>query len=511
MNSASSSVSVPPKLTATTITLSKVIFPNGEQKKITITIETCYHTKNMANKLFLLKLFDETDPFLFFECCWDEDSFLAFKNQQNLLVDFQGFGSKFHELLSHCRDDKERFQASLWIKDNVTATLTIEENTRFRTLDYLSVDLKVANQETIQSHFKQLLNRLYGNIENLQSQVASLETQLTQEKAKNEQITCQLRQLEVDTERKIEEWNREKEQQLNKIREENKTEREKWMEELQAKNREDAKKYEEETLNWKQKVEHLSAQESHLRELLEQTQRELTQVRSEKDELDTRRQQWTNEIETLKQEKERYLVELEQKKKRLEELEKKNRTMSDQLAEWEKDKKEKENLMSQVEFYRNSRYRLEEKLKHSIAEINKGNDVIQKLQEELKNTRQKAKMKSTIASQQEQLLQEKQHKIEQLMQEVQVLNQKLSSKERELEHLNQSLQTSNAKLEENQKVLESNQQLINWLNKELNEMQLSSHIISKPWKSSFPLATEKRDHSASSTIEKSAKNDYGLK
>jgi phage shock protein A len=51
----------------------------------------------------------------------------------------------------------------------------------------------------VSSHFKQLLNRLYGNIENLQSQVASLETQLTQEKAKNEQITCQLRQLEVDT------------------------------------------------------------------------------------------------------------------------------------------------------------------------------------------------------------------------------------------------------------------------------------------------------------------------
>ncbi|EME28288.1 hypothetical protein Gasu_42870 isoform 2 [Galdieria sulphuraria] len=513
--------------------LVKVISLNGEHNKITVTITTCYETQNVANKIFRLKLFDEKDPFLFYECYWDEDSFLVFKHQQNLLVDFQGFGSKFHELLSNCREDKERFQATLSMKDKELATLIIEENTRFRTLTYLSVDLNVASHETIHNHFKLSLNRLYGMIENMQSQVAHLETQLGQEKSKNEQLSNQLHQLESDTERQLEDWKREKERQLNQIREEKKAEREKLWEDLEAQKREDIKVYQDEVLVWKQKAEQWNTEVTHLRELLEQTQKELKGMRSKRDELESQFDQAKADLKTMKQEKEHYLLDLEQKTSRLEELERRNRELSTQIEEWQtqsefqtrewekvmkyqrteqntkeafKDKEEKENLKTQLELYRMSRSRLEEKLKSSIGEINKGNSIIEKLQEELKNARQKAKMKTTIANQQEQLLQEKQHKIEQLIQEMQVLNQKVSSKERELEHLNQSFQTCNAKLEENQKVLESNQQLINWLNKELNELQLSSQIFSKPLKSSFATfpsaaAYNKKDRSASNPLD----------
>eukprot|EP00871_Galdieria_phlegrea_P003651 jgi/Galph1/4287/GphlegSOOS_G2893.1 len=479
----------------------QVKFPSGEEKYTSLCIQAFYDKRTVNNKLFSFQLFDENDPFLFYEYRCDETSFLALKTQHHLVIDFEGFATKFYELVDSCKTDKEKFQASLLITDDETASFVVEENTQFRKLTYLSLELKIANREVIRNYFKQVISSAQQKIENLQESVDTLETKVQEERNRVNELNSKLYSSHAEAESKLQQVEERYQEELEHLRLQHKKERDQWIQDEESHKTEMETRLKEQVNEWKNKYERSEQRISLLSEQVTKSQQDLLQAQTQKDELQRRLQEVESEVETLKREKTEQMESINKKHKDFLELESKREELETQVTELQRTikyqsnqleevirneflQKQQEDLMKQLEFYRNGKSRLEEKLKQCIAEINKGNCIIEKLQGELKSVKQKAKMKSTISSQQEELLKEKERKLEQLVTDIQTWQQKAKSKDREIEQLHQSLEAAHRKLEENEKVLESNQQLINWLNKELNEMQLSHYIVWKPGKHS---------------------------
>lgn len=175
----------------------------------------------------------------------------------------------------------------------------------------------------------------------------------------------------------------------------------------------------------------------------------------------------------------------------------------------------------------------QEKLEASVAEINKGNQIIQKIQTEYRGLKVRARrhayqsihwslivctctdmlglplaclqtklrLKSEVMKQQERLLEEREHALEDANRRLQAAADSRASLEEHVERLKKDLATATTKLEESNRLIESNQQVrrtpldaavwrcwspyrrwrmlcclcrqvITWLNKEINEAQL---------------------------------------
>eukprot|EP00616_Rhizochromulina_sp_CCMP1243_P003733 CAMPEP_0118972608 /NCGR_PEP_ID=MMETSP1173-20130426/8872_1 /TAXON_ID=1034831 /ORGANISM="Rhizochromulina marina cf, Strain CCMP1243" /LENGTH=261 /DNA_ID=CAMNT_0006922171 /DNA_START=6 /DNA_END=788 /DNA_ORIENTATION=- len=123
---------------------------------------------------------------------------------------------------------------------------------------------------------------------------------------------------------------------------------------------------------------------------------------------------------------------------------------------------------------------LQEKLKSSIAEINRGNDIIRRLQADMKTMRERVREKSEVIREQERVLdleRESKKGVEAAQHKMSLDSQ--HDKER-IERLEVDLREAHRKLDESTRLLESNQQTIAWLNKELNATTTAGAIGSAP-------------------------------
>lgn len=115
--------------------------------------------------------------------------------------------------------------------------------------------------------------------------------------------------------------------------------------------------------------------------------------------------------------------------------------------------------------YKGNALQLQERLEGSVSEIQRGNQIIQKLQGEGAELKRKVRSKGEVLKQQERLLQERQRALDEAQ-------HRLEAATRDGARAEGELAAATAKLEEAGRLNESNQQVITWLNKEINDLQL---------------------------------------
>ena len=125
-----------------------------------------------------------------------------------------------------------------------------------------------------------------------------------------------------------------------------------------------------------------------------------------------------------------------------------------------------------LEMYVSNSEVMQEKLKQTAVEIDKGNNVISLLQNEIKQLRDKVKMKSDVIRRQEVLVTELRSKISDNEKAIQSLNEQYNLSKSNNASLQRSLDDANEKLNESMKLIASNQEVITYLNEEINKWQL---------------------------------------
>ena len=105
----------------------------------------------------------------------------------------------------------------------------------------------------------------------------------------------------------------------------------------------------------------------------------------------------------------------------------------------------------------------------SIKEINKANDIIQRLQNEIKNQKSKYKSAKNELNTKEQLINQKQLLLDDQDKTIKDIKRENEAKEQEIMGLKNQITNYNNKLNENEKLIEENKQMILYLNKNINE------------------------------------------
>ncbi|DAZ97126.1 TPA: hypothetical protein N0F65_010449 [Lagenidium giganteum] len=133
----------------------------------------------------------------------------------------------------------------------------------------------------------------------------------------------------------------------------------------------------------------------------------------------------------------------------------------------------KQEIEDSLRMYRDNHNQLQQKLELSIAEINKGNEIIERIQTESRALRMKMKMKSKIIKQQEHIIEEKQAQHSETLRQLKSAEADVKKRDEHILSLKDKVKDLSQKLEDSNKLLASNQQVITWLNKEINEAQIS--------------------------------------
>ena len=131
-----------------------------------------------------------------------------------------------------------------------------------------------------------------------------------------------------------------------------------------------------------------------------------------------------------------------------------------------------------VETLRESRAnaeKIEKRLNVAEGEVDKGNQIIDRLQGDLKAARAKLKLKAAVIAQQEHTLVEASNKVERLTREAAHLKTSLEREEHASMVANTRAEEQKNKLDEAQALLASNGQMIQWLNAQITEAQLGRH------------------------------------
>ena len=135
-----------------------------------------------------------------------------------------------------------------------------------------------------------------------------------------------------------------------------------------------------------------------------------------------------------------------------------------------------ESVTETLNLYKDTAAKLQKKFDMSVAEIKKGNLVIEKMHNELKQAKSKLKLKTTVIKQQEALVDEQGRNMDELVREKDAVARQLAASKETEAQLQRTIEESRQKLAECHKMLESNQNVITYLNKEINEAQMGTKL-----------------------------------
>ena len=169
-----------------------------------------------------------------------------------------------------------------------------------------------------------------------------------------------------------------------------------------------------------------------------------------------------------------YKLKYENLLKQLEEKDKGGNNLSQLVETLTKQRESNEDTIKSLKA-QNSK--IEDKLQQGINEINKGNEIIQKLQNEIKTLRSKNKTIKQALTSQEQLTNQKQSLLDDQIRSINELKRDNETKQREISGLNNEISSLKLKLSDNEKIIEDNKQMLMYLNKKVNDS------MSKPFRS----------------------------
>ncbi|KAG1691042.1 hypothetical protein DVH05_027325 [Phytophthora capsici] len=511
-----------------------VQYPDRDEKLHPLTIRLLTgvrqnNAKNQKERVMRVEITDDdgVDPYFLYLWSVSEEEFHELKAQQRLLVDFASFPANLIELLQCCLKDSKKIAKEEEEKEQENEELAEEEATTTAKrgsidaqhsrsagpvpLSYLAVlNTSDSNGQSVFSivetnPFKQLTHLSLRFFPGDDAAIkAYLAARLAQVGASRNLLSTSLKQTtaELQSTQKSE---ASLQQQLSALGYEAEStlsqEKMKYAEELenQRKAAADALKRREDELNakidalverYEKEIQVLKAaaeaSDTKVQELSRekyQNEMQIDHLRAQSQDLSQGRSALSGEVEELRTQNKELDQKVFQQEKQINALQVRADALQQQLADKEdvikkttdvlqSAKAHNEEVDESLKMYRDNHARLQQKLELSISEINKGNEIIERIQNENRTLKSKMRMKARIIKQQEQFVEEKQLQREEALLELKSTKDDLRKRDEHVSQLKDTIKELSQKLEDSNKLLASNQQVITWLNKEINEAQL---------------------------------------
>ena len=428
---------------------------------------------NQKEPILIISMKDQNDPLFLFSLELKEKEYQQLKDEQSLLVDFQNFSDFVLKMLNFCKNDKNGiFSCILNIEDNL-AVLAVEEKTQYRKFNHLILKFKEVNDINLKSHFNQILKEYKSKIEALSKQNSELIQNYQNSNEDYNILKNKYEKLEREQKTLINNLLNAKNKEINGIKENIIKETTTKLESLE---------------NEKNNIIHdLEKKISELQSSIDELTNNKSNLEKGKLELENSQQNLKQENISLKLEVNKFKSEISDLQKNNSELNQKNKNLEKEIIQLKiknensfKELKDKIKLIESFNKYKNlnedtvknlklNNNKLENKLMISINEINKANDIIEKLQNEIKNQKNKLKNMKIEINNKETIISQKQSVLDEQNISIQNIKKDNEEKGKEIFSLTNKINNYIKILKDNEKVLEEDKQMILYLNKNISE------------------------------------------
>ena len=437
----------------------------------------------------IIQITNPNDPLFLYTLELSELEYQQLKSEQSLLVDFQNFPDFILKMFYFCKNEKDDTFTCVFtigglnennFSSNTSGILTVEEKTQYRKLNHLILKFQAANDNTLKKYLSDISKEYKDKYENLYIKYNDLNQSYDNFQKEAAILKENYQKSEYEHKTAIDNLLNEKNNEINSIKENNFKENKKELETLEAQKN--------------KKINELENKISQLQGILDDATKNKTQLEEHKLKLEinqkylegkfaisnTELNVYKSEITNLRQENSELNQKCLNSEKQITELNFKNENILKQLEEKNKSLENMKQLVDSLNKQRDSNEdtikslkannnKLESKLQLSIKEINKANDIIQRLQNEIKNQKSKYKSTKNELNTQEQLINQKQMLLDEQNRTIKEMKRENESKDQEIMGLKNQINNYNNKLNENEKLIEENKQMILYLNKNINE------------------------------------------
>ncbi|TDH71559.1 hypothetical protein CCR75_006471 [Bremia lactucae] len=528
-----------------------VQYPDRDEKLQQLTIRLLTgarqnNDKNQRERVIRVEITDDDgiDPFFLYLWSVSEEEFHELKAQQRLLVDFATFPANLIELLQCCvkdttkivrkLDDTETdkhdlfedkgavcvnrgsvdaqhsrsagpvplsYLAVLNTSDGKGMSLfSIVETNPFKQLTHLSLKFFPGDDTAIKSYLAARLAQVGASRRSLASALKQTSEELQTLQSREKKLQQQLSTLSHDAESTLVAEKRKFVDEFDAQRRVATTALKERESELNAKMEMLVERYEKELQTLKVAAETSDSHVQDLNKLKYQHEMQIDHLQVQSQDLCHGKSVLLKEVEELRLQNKELDQKAFQQEKQVNTLQMRVDALQQQLADKEdvlikttdllqSAKHHNDEIDDALKKYRDNHARLQQKLELSISEINKGNEIIERMQNENRGLKSKMRMKAKILKQQEQFIEEKQLQREEAVLELKSTKEDLRKRDEHILLLKGAIKELSQKLEDSNKLLASNQQgivqlltiafysilndrVITWLNKEINEAQL---------------------------------------
>jgi spindle assembly abnormal protein 6 len=437
----------------------------------------------------IIQITNPNDPLFLYTLELSELEYQQLKSEQSLLVDFQNFPDFILKMFYFCKNEKDDTFTCVFtigglnennFSSNTSGILTVEEKTQYRKLNHLILKFQAANDNTLKKYLSDISKEYKDKYENLYIKYNDLNQSYDNFQKEAAILKENYQKSEYEHKTAMDNLLNEKNNEINSIKENNFKENKKELETLEAQKNKKINELENKisqlqgilddaTKNKTQLEEHKLKLEINQKDLegkfaisnteLNVYKSEITNLRQENSELNQKCLNSEKQITELNFKNENILKQLEEKNKSLENM----KQLVDSLN------KQRDSNEDTIKSLKANNNKLESKLQLSIKEINKANDIIQRLQNEIKNQKSKYKSTKNELNTQEQLINQKQMLLDEQNRTIKEMKRENESKDQEIMGLKNQINNYNNKLNENEKLIEENKQMILYLNKNINE------------------------------------------
>lgn len=448
---------------------------------LSVKIETKAPSGRTKEQAISIELTDEKDPFFFFMMECSETDFVALKNEQNLLMDFQQFPAMVVELLSHCQsqgkenvtsaEDQAKYGCVLCVGYSADAVFSVIETNQFKQLTHLSLRFRTGDDETLKQYLAKTLSTYKTQAESLAARLETTEDALNVQTNQNEKLRLDLKHEQDEAAKQADSLRLDAQKQFNSLKEQMLAELESSGEKHTEEKERSRADCEAQLGELGRKLEELREQNADLtdrRLKLEASERELTAktgsmehtIKLQEEELKMLR--GANQgLDTTKYTQEKELIELKVRCETMErQLQDREQLVGKTSGLYEANRAQCAHLEETIAILKANAAKMEDKLKQGVQEIIKGNEIIRQLQTETKAQKQKCKLKEGVIGQQEQVIEQNRKSADELTRAISDLKREMGYKEDETRLGKTKVEELTKKLEESQKLLSSNDQSI---------------------------------------------------
>jgi spindle assembly abnormal protein 6 len=465
-----------------------------------------------SKQQIVINITDPQDPLFLYILEIGEGEFHFLKQELSLLIEFQHFPQKFFEMLELCTGTynntlnnneilMNKSMGGLSLQSSYVsilhhntstneALLIIQEITQFRQLNHLILRFKPASDSNLKKYLGNLVKDYKSKSESLQKDNSRLNENLESCYKDLKIFKDEVNTIKISHNSEIENLKIEHMKEVNELKRLTFEDHKSKLEQKEGEKQNLISEYENKIDDLMQKLNNLTNEKLQLEDYkikLEASERDLigknsiisSELRVYKEEVENLRSTTTNLNQTsFSQEK--YLTELKIKSESLQsQLDEKEKNIVNLTHLVDNLNKQKSDLEDSYKSLKSTNNKLEDKLQASIAEINKGNEIIQKIQGDLKAYKEKMKIKQQAIKAQEQLINQKQISSEDLIKNINELKREVERKEEEVKSCKSTLDLYKLKIEEGEKKLEENSNVISYLNQRLNESYMPFKTLVK--------------------------------